>query len=106
MDRERITLSQMELNRIQVLEQSLGGLITTKHAALVLGLSERHVYRLKARLREHGPASFAHGNRGRKPAHTIPEDIRQQVVQLAQSKYWGVILLSLASCSTSMKVSL
>lgn len=82
-------MSQMELNRIQVLEQSLGGLITTKHAALVLGLSERHVYRLKARLREHGPASLAHGNRGRKPAHTIPEDIRQQVVQLAQSKYWG-----------------
>ncbi len=89
MSRERITLSQTELNRIQILEQTLGGLITTSYAALLLGLSERHVYRLKAKLREHGPASLAHGNRGRKPAHTIPEDIRQQVVQLAQTKYRG-----------------
>lgn len=82
-------MSQTELNRLQVLEQALEGLITTSYAALLLGLSERHVYRLKARLREHGPASLAHGNRGRKPAHTIPEHIRQQVVHLAQTKYRG-----------------
>lgn len=72
MSRERITLSRTKLNRIQVLEQTLGGLITTRDAALVLGLSERHVCRLRA-----------------KPAHTIPGNIRQQVVQLAQTKYWG-----------------
>ncbi|MGB9787189.1 MAG: ISNCY family transposase, partial [Infirmifilum uzonense] len=82
-------MSQTELNRIQVLEKTLGGLITTGEAALILGLSERHIYRLKARLQELGPASLAHGNRGRKPAHTIPDNIRQQVVQLAQTKYWG-----------------
>lgn len=67
----------------------MGGLITTSYAAFLLGLSERHVYRLKAKLRKHGPDSLAHGNRGRKPAHTIPDDIRQQVVQLAKTKYWG-----------------
>lgn len=30
-----------------------------------------------------------HGNRGRKPAHAIPDNIRQQVLQLAQTKYKG-----------------
>jgi len=89
MSRERITLSQTELNRIHVLEQALGGLITTSCAALFLGLSERHVYRLKTRLKKYGPASLAHGNRGRKPAHTIPDDIRTLVVKLAQTKYRG-----------------
>jgi transposase len=84
-----ITLSQTELNRIHVLNQVLGGVITTSQAASLLGLSERHVYRLKAKLKNYGPASLAHGNRGRKPAHTIPEDIRQQVIHLAQTKYRG-----------------
>ncbi|WP_422938451.1 hypothetical protein [Thermanaeromonas toyohensis] len=45
-------------------------------------------------MREHGPASLAHGNRVRKPAHTIPEVIRQQVVPLAQTKYWGWVSTS------------
>lgn len=79
----------MELTRIQVLEQVLEGLITTRYAALVLGLSERHTYRLKAKLRNQGPEALAHGNRGRKPAHAIPEETRKQVLELAQTKYRG-----------------
>ncbi len=59
---------QTELNRIQILEQTLGGLISTGYAALLLDLSEHHAFRLKAKLREYGPASLARGNRGRKPA--------------------------------------
>ena len=89
MSREWVTLSQKELSRIQILEQSLSGLITTSYAAFILNLSERQVYRLKAKLREHGPAALAHGNRGRKPAHAIPDEVRQLVVQLAQTKYRG-----------------
>ena len=82
-------MSQAELNRIRVLEQALAGLVTNSYAALALGVSERHLYRLKAKLRKYGPESLAHGNRGRKPAHAIPENIRQQVVHLAQTKYRG-----------------
>ncbi|WP_422449282.1 helix-turn-helix domain-containing protein [Thermoanaerobacterium sp. DL9XJH110] len=89
MSRERVTLSQTELKRVLVLQKVLDGKMTIREAALVLGLSERQVYRLKARLKSQGPASLAHGNRGRKPAHTIPDDVRQQVVQLAQTKYRG-----------------
>ncbi len=35
------------------------------------------VYRLNARLKSQGPARLARGNRGRKPAYTIPDDIRE-----------------------------
>ncbi|MDI3481779.1 MAG: hypothetical protein PWQ97_1434, partial [Tepidanaerobacteraceae bacterium] len=76
-------MSQTELKRVLVLQKVLDGKMIIREAALVLGLSERQVYRLKARLQSQGPASLAHGNRGRKPAHTIPDDVRQQVVQLA-----------------------
>ncbi len=54
MGREMITLSQTELNRIHVLNQVLGGVITTSQAASLLGLSEHHVYRLKAKLKNYG----------------------------------------------------
>jgi transposase len=56
---------------------------------LVLGLSERHTKRLKKKFLQHGAAGLAHGNRGRKPAHAIPDDVREKVLQLAQTKYRG-----------------
>lgn len=82
-------MSQSELNRVLVIQRVVDGQLSVQEAAMVLGLSERHVKRLKARFKDQGPEGLAHGNRGRKPAHTIPDPIRQQVVQLAQSTYKG-----------------
>jgi len=42
-----------------------------------------------AAYRGEGAAGLAHGNRGRKPVHTLDEEIREQVVELAQTKYEG-----------------
>ena len=39
--------------------------------------------------REEGAAGLAHGNRGRKPIHTLSEEIRDQVIGLAREKYPG-----------------
>jgi len=89
MKQERVTLSQTELRRVLVLQKVLDGHITVQEAAVLLGLSTRQVKRLKKRLKLFGPESLAHGNRGRKPAHTIPDHIRQLVVELAQTKYRG-----------------
>jgi len=89
MSEGRITLSQAELNRVLILQRVLEGQLSVQEAALIMGISERHVWRLKARLKSFGPAALAHGNRGRKPAHTIPDHIRRKVVELAQTKYRG-----------------
>jgi hypothetical protein len=54
----------------------------------LLGVSRRHVLRLKKAYREEGPgARLAHGNRGRKPAHAIAEAVKDQVVELRASLY-------------------
>lgn len=82
-------MSQSELNRVVVLQRVLDGRFSIQEAAMVLGLSERHVKRLKAKLKDQGPEALAHGNRGRKPPHAIPDEIRQKVVELAQSTYKG-----------------
>lgn len=82
-------MSQTELRRVLVLQKVLDGHITVQEAATLLELSTRQVKRLKKRLELFGPESLAHRNRGRKPTHTIPDHVRQLVVQLAQTKYRG-----------------
>lgn len=84
-----ITLSQTELKRMLVLQRVLEGQISTFETDLVLGLSERQVYRLKAKFQSQRPAALVHGNRGRTPVHAVPEETRQQVIQLAHTIYRG-----------------
>src|SRR3989304_3199878 len=54
-----------------------------------MGVSRRHLFRLKKAYREEGPGGLAHGNRGRRPAHAIAEDIRGRVIELAENGYFG-----------------
>ena len=39
--------------------------------------------------REDGAAGLAHGNRGRKPPHTVSDDDRKRILELAATKYQG-----------------
>jgi transposase len=61
--------------------------MTSSEAAMSLGVTERQVRRLKAKYTQEGEKGLQHGNRGRKPAHTISEEIRQEVARLYEDKY-------------------
>lgn len=84
-----LTLSQKEEARLQVLNKVLEGLFRMREVAALLGVSERHSWRLLAAYRREGAAAIAHGNRGRKPAHAVPQGVRRRVVELSQETYWG-----------------
>ena len=86
---EKLTLNRKEQKRLMVLNEVGKGKVLVREAAEVLGLSERQGWRLLAAYRKEGAAGLAHGNRGRKPGHTIPEEICKQVLQLAQTTYAG-----------------
>lgn len=58
-------------------------------AALKLGCTKRHINRMLAGYKAHGKDFFVHGNRGRKPANTISDDIRSTIVTLYSTKYYG-----------------
>ena len=58
-------------------------------AAEILGVSERHVWRILAAYRKEGAAALAHGNRGRSPSNAVPEQVKAQVVALASTRYRG-----------------
>ena len=60
-----------------------------QRAALILGCTVRHINRMLKGYREQGKAFFVHGNRGRKPASTIPNKTRSAIVDLYRTKYFG-----------------
>lgn len=74
--------------RFDIIRSTLEEKMTTKQAAEVLGLSRRQVQRLKKRVREKGPLGVLHGNRDRKPPHTFPPELKDQVTQLVKTKYF------------------
>ena len=82
-------MNRKEQTRAKVLTMLLEGRCTTSEATALLGLSQRHVLRLKQVYRKEGPGGLAHGNRGRRPAHAILASVREQVVELAASQYVG-----------------
>lgn len=84
-----LIVSPKEQGRIQVLNEVVAGMLGMRQAALLMGISERHGWRLLAAYRREGVAAVVHGNRGRRPAHTLPATLREQVLGLAQSRYRG-----------------
>jgi transposase len=87
--RETITLNTQEQKRVMVLNRILAGQLSAAEAASLLKLSPRQVQRILAAYRKEGVAAVVHGNRDRKPKHTIGEEVRQQVIALATGPYAG-----------------
>jgi len=82
-----ITLSQKKLNQAHVIDRLVNDhTFTIAEAANALGLSERHVIRLKGAYKEHGAEALVHKNIGRSPAHALSEEIRNTIVGLKRSK--------------------
>src|SRR5512133_359393 len=94
--RETVTLNQEEQRRLLVLNEVNRGRLTAERAGELLGLSERQVRRILAAYREEGAAALAHGNRGRRPANTLGEGLRERVKELARTKYAGFNQLHLS----------
>ena len=79
-----------EQTRLQVLNQVMVREVAVGEAANVLGLSERHTWRLLAGYRKEGAAALVHGNRGRPATNAIPDALRAQVLKLATTRYEGL----------------
>ena len=87
---EGLTLTTREQARIQVLNGVTAGEVTVEVAAGLMGVSERHAWRLLAAYRKEGASAIAHGNRGRKPSTTTDTGTQRRVRELAEGPYAGL----------------
>ena len=84
-----ITMSIFQLRRFEVLSQLNGGQINGREAGEKLGLSRRHIRRLKKRVREKGVQGLTHANRGRKSGRSVVDQTKARIKKLLTSTYRG-----------------
>ena len=82
-------MNQNEQTRLKVLNSVMVGQLPVAQAAELLGVSERHVWRVLAAYRSEGAAALVHGNRGRRPANATSEAAIADVLRLATTRYSG-----------------
>ena len=82
-------MNQNEQTRLKVLNSVMVGQLPVAQAAELLGVSERHVWRVLAAYRREGAAALVHGNRGRRPANATSEAAIADVLRLATTRYSG-----------------
>lgn len=84
----KVILTMNEQKKYEVIKKLVDTNGNKDRAAIELGCTRRTVDRLIKAYRERGKAAFSHGNKGRSPAHTKPDDIRQQIPLLYENKYF------------------
>src|SRR5215831_15673628 len=87
---ETFTSSRKELHRPGLLKAACGGRVTNAQVAAALGLTARHVRRLKRRFEAGGAAALTHGNRGRPSPRRLARAVRDAVLRLMSDVYVGV----------------
>jgi transposase len=90
MNRETVTLSQKELQRVEVISRCVQGNLACVRAAELLDLTPRHIKRLKARYRQGSAAALAHASRGRPSHRRLPQRVRHRILTLARTRYAGL----------------
>jgi transposase len=83
------TLTMRDEKRLDVIQRVYRSELTVGEAALVMGVSERQCYRVKARVGKAGAKGVIHGNRGRPCKRKTQEKTVRRVLELARGKYQG-----------------
>jgi transposase len=87
MKREKILMSQKQLQRYRVMGLVEERRITLREAGEKIGVSHRQAKRIWQRVREKGVKGLIHGNTGRVAWNRISEVVREFVIQLSRDGY-------------------
>lgn len=84
----KVELQMNEQEKYEIIKRLVDDNWNKLRAAQKLNLSIRQVNRLIKGYKEEGKAFFVHGNRGRQPANTVPDDMKQMIIDLYNTKYY------------------
>src|SRR5712692_8895484 len=85
---ERMAMSQEERDWLEWLKRARDGVLTQKRAAEKMGITDRWVRRLLARMKEEGDGVVVHGLRGGPSNRRIAEKIQQKAVKILRQADW------------------
>lgn len=84
----KVTLSMKAQEQYEIIKRLAECHITKEYAAIKLSCTRRHINRLLEKYNTKGKAGFIHGNTGRKPAHTLSEQQKKDIISIYNNKYW------------------
>ena len=84
MKQDVISLSQKQLNKLDIINKTNAGFLSVAEAASALGLSERQVQRLKKKVRELGPVAVIHKNSLRSPHNAFSSETIKKIISIKQ----------------------
>lgn len=80
-------MSERQWKRWDAIARVAAGRLTMQDAATVLGISVRHVRRLRRRVEAAGKDGLRHGNHGGVPANKLLPGVRQRMLRLRRTTY-------------------
>ena len=87
MREEIFNMTQKEITRLRVINQTIDKILTIREAAELLNLCERQIIRIKKGVELEGPISIIHKGRGNKPKHATAMGTRDTIIKLKETKY-------------------
>lgn len=84
----KVILNMDENQKYEIIKKLVDTNGNKKTAALKIGCTVRHINRLIKGYKEKGKAFFIHGNQGRQPTITIPEERKQLILDFYRTKYY------------------
>lgn len=84
----KVNLTMEEMDKYSTIKKLTETAGNKKRAAIALNCSVRHINRMIKGYKESGKEFFIHGNRGRKPSHTLDANTKQLILDLYCTKYY------------------
>lgn len=84
----KVDLTMNEQKKYEVIKKLVDTDGNKTRAAVELSCSRRTIDRLIRAYRERGKAAFSHGNKGKRPARAVSEELRQNISLLYENKYY------------------
>ena len=84
---EQLTMSNREIDKLKVIQNTIDGKYTWPQAAEILRISERQVGRLCARVREEGNRGIIHGLKGLPSNNKLPEALIEEAIGIVRQHF-------------------
>ena len=101
----KVELRMKEQKKYEVIKKLKETNGNKKRAAVELGCKVRHVNRMLKGYETQGKEFFSHGNKGRRPASALSEELKESILLLYQNKYYDSTLRISQKNWLRMKIS-
>ena len=82
-----LTMSNREVDKLKVIQNTIDGRFTQIEAAQMLGLSDRQVRRLCGKVEKEGNRGIIHGLKGQPSNHQLPQWYKDDALELVKRNY-------------------